>query len=188
MRPFPSRKTSPWGTNLSISHRNIAASPKKGTPSASGPPQKPVFVATHDATGIGHNGDPALSDADLIREVLARGLQSAVAARPSDRVGEQTARLGEPTIRPLGPLAISVKTARESIGVGNTSMWALIKSGDVDVVRIGRRTLVVVASLAALIASRTASARQSGQAQPENVVNDNAASPSRGRSARGNTK
>ena len=104
---------------------------------------------------LGHNVDSVLSDADLISEVFARGLQSAVATQAS-----APAPLCEATSRSLRPLAVPVKTARELIGVGNTSMWALIKSGQVDVIRPGRRTLVVLASLEAFVMSLTASTKQ----------------------------
>jgi hypothetical protein len=129
------------------------------------------LLAVQDVPRIGRNGGPALSDADLISEVLARGLQSAVATQVSVPIPSY-----EPSSRSLRPLAVSVKTARELIGVGNTSMWALIKSGQVDVIRPGRRTLVVLASLDAFIASLTASAQQVRQAKFENG-SDSCATP-----------
>ena len=49
------------------------------------------------------------------------------------------------------PLAVSVKTACKLVGVGNTTMWALIKAGRVKTVSIGRRRLVIYASLEALV-------------------------------------
>jgi excisionase family DNA binding protein len=49
------------------------------------------------------------------------------------------------------PLAVSVKTACKLVGVGNTTMWALIKAGRVKTVSIGRRRLVIYASLATLV-------------------------------------
>ena len=48
------------------------------------------------------------------------------------------------------PLAVSVKTACKLVGVGRTTMWALIKSGRVRTVSIGRRRLVIYASLETL--------------------------------------
>jgi hypothetical protein len=62
----------------------------------------------------------------------------------------------------LRPLTVSVKSAAELLGIGLTSMWGLIGAGDgrVQVIRIGRRTLVVVASLDSLIASLSTSARE----------------------------
>jgi excisionase family DNA binding protein len=49
------------------------------------------------------------------------------------------------------PLAVSVKTACKLVGVGNTTMWALIKAGRVKTISIGRRCLVVFASLESLL-------------------------------------
>jgi hypothetical protein len=37
------------------------------------------------------------------------------------------------------PLTVSVKTACKVVGLGNTSMWALIKDGRVETICIGRR-------------------------------------------------
>jgi excisionase family DNA binding protein len=49
------------------------------------------------------------------------------------------------------PLAVSVKTACNLVGVGNTTMWALIKSRRVKTISIGRRRLVIYASLVSLM-------------------------------------
>lgn len=49
------------------------------------------------------------------------------------------------------PLAVSVKTACKLVGVGNTTMWGLIKAGRVKTVSIGRRRLVIYASLETLV-------------------------------------
>ena len=50
------------------------------------------------------------------------------------------------------PLAVPVRTACKLIGVSNTTMWALIKTGRVKSVNIGRRRLVICASLESLLA------------------------------------
>jgi excisionase family DNA binding protein len=50
------------------------------------------------------------------------------------------------------PLAVSVRKACEIIGVGNTTMWGLIKSGRVKTTSIGRRRLVIYSTLEALVA------------------------------------
>jgi hypothetical protein len=52
----------------------------------------------------------------------------------------------------LKPLAVPVKRARSLLGIGNTKMWELIKTNRVATISIGRRRLVVFASLEALIA------------------------------------
>jgi excisionase family DNA binding protein len=51
----------------------------------------------------------------------------------------------------MKPLAVSVKIACKLVGVGNTTMWALIKAGRVKTISIGRRRLVVYASLELLL-------------------------------------
>jgi excisionase family DNA binding protein len=51
------------------------------------------------------------------------------------------------------PLAVSVRVACQLLNVGNTTMWALIKAGRVKSVSIGRRRLVIYASLEALLSA-----------------------------------
>jgi excisionase family DNA binding protein len=51
------------------------------------------------------------------------------------------------------PLSVSVREACRLIGVGNTTLWALIKDGRVRTTRIGRRRLVIYASLQELMTS-----------------------------------
>jgi excisionase family DNA binding protein len=62
---------------------------------------------------------------------------------------------GVPHEAPEGvrPLAVPVKTACKLVGVGNTTMWALIKAGRVKTVSIGRRRLVIYSSLESLLAA-----------------------------------
>ena len=56
----------------------------------------------------------------------------------------------------LRPLAVSVRTAANLLGVGLTTMWALVGSGsEIQVLRIGRRTLVKMSSLEALVELRS---------------------------------
>ena len=59
----------------------------------------------------------------------------------------------------IRPRLIAVKQAAAVLGLGLTSTWALISVKRLEVVRIGRRTLVVVASLDSLVASLSCSAR-----------------------------
>lgn len=51
----------------------------------------------------------------------------------------------------LKPLTVTVATTRKISGLGNTTIWALIKQGKLEVVRIGRRTLITFRSLEALL-------------------------------------
>jgi excisionase family DNA binding protein len=60
----------------------------------------------------------------------------------------------------LKPITITVATARRISGLGNTTLWALIKDHKLEAVRIGRRTLVTFRSLEALLAPRSGSESQ----------------------------
>ena len=53
------------------------------------------------------------------------------------------------------PITVSVKEACRLIGVGNTTLWAMIKDGRLKTIRIGRRRLVVYASIRALLVANT---------------------------------
>jgi excisionase family DNA binding protein len=53
----------------------------------------------------------------------------------------------------IRPLAVPVKIACKLMGVGNTTMWSLIKTGRVKTVKIGRRRLIIFSSLESLLAA-----------------------------------
>jgi excisionase family DNA binding protein len=48
-------------------------------------------------------------------------------------------------------LAVSVKTARTMLDIGNTKLWELIGNGQLKTIKIGRKRLIVYSSLVALI-------------------------------------
>ena len=50
------------------------------------------------------------------------------------------------------PITTSVADAAKAIGVGHTTLYSLIKDGRLKVVKIGRRTLIRVDSIHALLA------------------------------------
>jgi excisionase family DNA binding protein len=60
------------------------------------------------------------------------------------------------------PLLVSVESAAEMLGVGRTTMFALIKSGEVPSVLIGRSRRVSVVALQQYVAALTASATDAG--------------------------
>jgi len=60
------------------------------------------------------------------------------------------------TAKGVKPLAVPVKTACKLVGVGNTTMWALIKAGRVKTISIGRRRLIIFSSLESLLTSDAA--------------------------------
>jgi excisionase family DNA binding protein len=49
------------------------------------------------------------------------------------------------------PLTVTVATARKLSGLGNTTIWALIKSGRLESTCVGRRRLIVYPSLEKLL-------------------------------------
>jgi excisionase family DNA binding protein len=49
------------------------------------------------------------------------------------------------------PITVTVPHARELSGLGNTKIWELISSGELQAVRVGRRRLVLYASLEKLL-------------------------------------
>jgi len=50
------------------------------------------------------------------------------------------------------PLTVTIATARQITGLGNTTIWKLIGEKKLQTVRVGRRRLVLYESLRALIA------------------------------------
>jgi excisionase family DNA binding protein len=48
-------------------------------------------------------------------------------------------------------LTVTVATARKLSGLGNTTIWALIKSGKLESICVGRRRLIVYRSLENLL-------------------------------------
>ncbi|MCJ2184812.1 helix-turn-helix domain-containing protein, partial [Novosphingobium sp. 1949] len=55
----------------------------------------------------------------------------------------------------MEPLAISINETAKALGVGRSSVYALIKSGSLDAIKIGRRTLLTTESIKRLAQSRT---------------------------------
>jgi excisionase family DNA binding protein len=51
-------------------------------------------------------------------------------------------------------ITTSVADARLSLGIGNTKLYELINSGDLDTIRVGRRRLITVASIERFVTTR----------------------------------
>jgi hypothetical protein len=47
----------------------------------------------------------------------------------------------------MKPLLVPGPTARKIIGVGTTKYWEMVRRGDIEIVRVGGRTMVIYASL-----------------------------------------
>lgn len=59
------------------------------------------------------------------------------------------------------PLLIPIDRARDELGVGNTTLWRLMKEGAIESVSIGRKRLVVFASLKGYVSKLRQSHTQS---------------------------
>lgn len=53
----------------------------------------------------------------------------------------------------MEPLAISINETAKTLGVGRSSVYALLKSGRLDAIKIGRRTLLTTESIKRLAQS-----------------------------------
>jgi excisionase family DNA binding protein len=54
----------------------------------------------------------------------------------------------------MEPLAISIKDAARTLGLGRTSIYAMIADGRLEAFKIGRRTLVRMESIRRLVAKQ----------------------------------
>lgn len=55
----------------------------------------------------------------------------------------------------MAPLALTIRGTSEATGLGKTSLYKLIADNKLTAVKIGRRTLVTVASIKALLEDGT---------------------------------
>jgi excisionase family DNA binding protein len=69
-------------------------------------------------------------------------------------------------------LTVTVAMARELSGLGDTTIWALIKSGKLESICVGRRRLIVYASLEKLLfpASSDPSPQMRRRGRPPKVL------------------
>jgi hypothetical protein len=77
------------------------------------------------------------------------------------------------------PLTVTVATAKRLSGLGNTTIWALIKDQTLETVHVGRRTLITYRSLEALLAPCLApQARpRRGRGRPRKIPSREGATP-----------
>jgi excisionase family DNA binding protein len=47
----------------------------------------------------------------------------------------------------MEPVTISVSSAAKVLGLGRTSIYALLKNGKLDAIKVGRRTLLTTSSI-----------------------------------------
>ena len=58
---------------------------------------------------------------------------------------------GRERSRDMEPLATTVKDTAKALGLGKTSIYDLIRQGRLEKIKLGRRTLVTVASIRRLV-------------------------------------
>ena len=51
----------------------------------------------------------------------------------------------------MEPITVTVDDAKKAIGIGRTTVYALINDGRLETVKIGRRTLIKTDSIRALV-------------------------------------
>lgn len=51
------------------------------------------------------------------------------------------------------PIALSIADTAKALGLGRSSIYALLKGGRLTAIKVGRRTLVTTSSIASLVGS-----------------------------------
>jgi hypothetical protein len=75
------------------------------------------------------------------------------------------------------PLTVTVATARKLSGLGNTTLWGLIKDRTLETVHVGRRRLIIFRSLEALLAPRSQPQPRRGRGRPRKNLPNGAGAP-----------
>ncbi len=98
----------------------------------------------------GNPARPALSATRTDNASQAGGPDITASSEPSfgTQVQARTAALA------FAPLCVRVLVASRMLGVGKTTVYDLIESGEIDTIKIGRATLVTVASLQDFVVRR----------------------------------
>lgn len=57
----------------------------------------------------------------------------------------------------IGPLAVGVEDAYRALGIGRTAFYAMVARGELNLIKIGKRSLVPYADLQRLVTPKPAS-------------------------------
>jgi excisionase family DNA binding protein len=66
----------------------------------------------------------------------------------------------------MEPISITVAAARQALGIGTTKIYELIGSGKLETIKVGRRRLILMASIKRFTASATISQPTADGAKP----------------------
>ena len=69
----------------------------------------------------------------------------------------------------ITPLACSVEEAADALGIGRTLVFQLLRSGELQSIRVGRRRLIPIAVLDRWLAMRLAAPTQTTEAINERI-------------------
>jgi excisionase family DNA binding protein len=58
------------------------------------------------------------------------------------------------TQQQITPLTVGVESAYRSLGIGRTAFYALVRAGEIRLIKLGKRSLVPCAELERLVADR----------------------------------
>jgi hypothetical protein len=82
-----------------------------------------------------------------------------------------------PSLHSAKPLTVTVAMARELSGLGNTTIWALIKAGRLESTTIGTRRLVIYRSLEELLSPSSAVPSPQSRRRPPRAQSEQKLAP-----------
>jgi len=88
-----------------------------------------------------------------------KGLASEAGSPASSRTSQAPHADFKPAALTLTPLCVKTHVAAQMIGIGKTKLYELIAAGEVETLKMGKSTLVTVASLHALVNRQLDAAR-----------------------------
>ena len=65
----------------------------------------------------------------------------------------------------IAPLTVGVEAAYQSLGIGRTAFYRLVRAGELKTIHFGKRAVVPVAELQRVVADRIAAGNKPGDAE-----------------------
>lgn len=73
---------------------------------------------------------------------------------------------------PTEPLLLDIESAAETLGIGRSTLFGLIRAGEMPIVKIGKRTLIRRADLDAFIDGHTSTIPPSVHAERDRTIRE----------------